>query len=161
MNWYTNLGFPESIWLLGVVICWKCWVGSSKFSFVLFRYRYYTCLVSPKLNWEQQRARLPKKKSWFVVLFCVGGLISVVCGGLSWSRLLAEEVWGRTSSREHEEAASVSVWEAGGAGLRHQEYRYIMLVLQFFLCSTHCSWTYSLTKLHHSNHSVHLISDFY
>lgn len=59
-------------------------------------------------------------------LACVfaGGLLSAVCGGLSWSGLLAAALWSRTSAREHQEAAAVTVWAPGGVGLRYQKHRW-------------------------------------
>lgn len=60
-----------------------------------------------------------------------GGLVSAVCGGLPWSRPLAAALWGRTSAWEHQEAAAVAVWAAGGAGLCYQKHRWGVSVLTF------------------------------
>ena len=53
-----------------------------------------------------------------------GGLLSAVCGGLPWSRPLGAALWCRAAAGEHQEAAAVTVWAAGGFGLRHQEHRW-------------------------------------
>lgn len=126
--------------LLSVNIFWKCFTVALKShshfvpKFVTKLFRYLTCLDTWCLNaWKKiESGRGQDFQQYWFVLSCVGGLISAVCGGLSWSRLLAEEVWGRTSSREHEEAASVSVWEAGGVGLCDQKHRYPILMYELW-----------------------------
>lgn len=63
-----------------------------------------------------------------------GGLISAVCRGSPWGRSLAQTLWGRTFGREHQEAATVAVWEAGGVGLCNQEHRCVCVCSRVRLC---------------------------